>query len=186
VDPLAAYRRRLARDDGATEIIGYVFMFAIGAMALVFAMDVLTDAQERGNDVAAAKQAEQLGQVTGSLVEQAARVGSRAPNATYVTHYELPDTIGEANMTVEVTTSNVPGATGPCSREATLHVHSSDERVSTQFPLGNVSTVQILDQCLRFEGELDTSAQAASVRYDPPAERYVGPVIVLEPTSKVR
>jgi hypothetical protein len=186
VDPLQRLRQRLARDDGATEVIAYVFMYAIGSMVLVFSMDVLTDAQERGSEVAAAKQAEQLGQVTGSLVEQASRVGQEAPNASYVTHFQLPDPIGQHNMTVEVTRTSVAGATGPCPFQATVHVHSATQRVSTSFTLGNVSTVQISGECLEFAGEVDTSAQAASVRYAPPGNDHSAPTIVLEPTSKVR
>lgn len=181
---LEALRRRLARDDGTTEVIAYVFMFAIGSMALVFAMDVLTDAQQRGGEVASAKQAEQFGQLTGSLVEQAARVGQSAPNATYVTHFQPPDPVGDHNMTVTVTRSLMPGGDqADCDYTATVHVHSDDERVSTSFQLGNVSTVDIHGECLQFDGEVDTSAQAATVRYVPPTDN--DPTIVLEPTSKV-
>lgn len=186
MDPLDAWRRRLARDDATTEVIAYVFMFAVGSMALVFAMEVLTDAQTRGNDVAAAKQADQFGQLTASLVEQAARVAQNAPNASYETDFQPPSPVGNHNLTVEITRTQLPGGTGACPYEATVWVHSNDEQVATRFPLGNVSTVQIQDQCLRFEGELDTSAQAASVRYDPAGEDYAAPTIVLEPTSKVR
>lgn len=184
---LERWRRRLRRDDGTTEVIAYIFMFAVGSMALVFAMDVLTDAQRRGSDVAAAKQADQLGQLTGSLVEQAVRVAQAAPNATYETTYQLPTPVGNNNMTVEVQRSLRQGpeySADDCDFEATVHVHSSDEQVRTSFPLGNVSTVRIDGQCLRFDGEVDTSAQSATVRYDPPAETNAEPTIVLEPTTR--
>lgn len=189
MDLLEAWRRRLARDDATTEVIAYVFMFAVGSMALVFAMDVLTDAQTRGNDVAAAKQADQFGQLTASLVEQAARVAQNAPNASYETDFQPPSPVGNHNLTVEITRTGVDGVSDPsidCDYQATVWVHSTDQQVATRFPLGNVSTIEIQDQCLHFEGELDTSAQAASVRYDPAGEDYAAPTIVLEPTSKVR
>jgi hypothetical protein len=186
VDLLDRWQRRLRNDEGATEVIGYVFMFAVGSMALVFAMDVLVDAQQRGNEVAAAKQAEQFGQLTGSLAEQASRVAQTAPNATYNTTFDLPNPVG-ANMTVTINRELLPnGTAADCGFEATVHVRSGDQRVSTSFPLGNVSTVEIDGDCLEFKGELDTSAQAASVRYDPPGKTHAAPTIVLEPTSKVR
>jgi hypothetical protein len=184
---LERWRKRLRRDDGTTEVIAYIFMFAVGSTALVFAMDVLTDAQRRGNDVAAAQQADQLGQLTGSLVEQAARVAQTAPNATYESTYQLPTPVGNNNMTVQVQRTLREGAeysAADCDYAATVHVHSGDEQVSTSYKLGNVSTVRIDGECLRFEGELDTSAQAASVRYDPPTETDAEPTIVLEPTTR--
>lgn len=172
-------------DAGATELVGYVFMFAIGSAALVFAMSVLTDAQSRGNDLAAAKQADQFGQVTAGLVQQVARVGQQAPNTSYSTSFDLPDTPGHHNLTVEITRTPDPNSNIKCGYETTLHVFSTEASVETSFSLDNLATVRILGDCLEFRGELDTSAQAGTVRYDRSAETNGKPVIVLEPTTKV-
>lgn len=185
MDGLEALRRRLARDDAVTEVIAYVMMFAIGAMAMVFAMEVLTDAQRRGNDVAAARQADRLGQVTASLVEQAARVAETSPNATYNSTFALPNVIGNHNLTLELTKEPISGGTG-CQSRTTLHVFSRDEQIETSFQLGNVSSIEVQGACLEFSGSLDASAQAGQVRYERSAATGSTPTIFLEPASKVR
>lgn len=184
---LTRYRRRLARDDGVTEVIAYVFMFAIGSMTLIFAMEILTDAQSRGNDLAAAKQADQLAQVSASLIEQASLVASNSPNASYSTTYSLPDMVGDNQLSVDVTKSlRSGGSSGDCDYAALLHVRSTDEQISTEIPLGNVATVKIEGECLAFSGEVDTSAEAARVRYERSAATGGTPTIFLEPASEVR
>lgn len=191
---LELYRDRLRRDDAVTEVIGYVFMFAIGAMALIFSMEILTDAQERGNDLATAQQADRIGQVAGSLVEQAARVAQESPNSSYETKFKMPDAVGQ-QFSVEVTrtlredpASSPPTYYNPrdCDYRATLHVRSTNEQVATSFPLGNISTIQIDGDCLEFRGEVDTSAEAAMVRYERSADTNARPVIFLEPTTPER
>lgn len=181
------FRRRLARDDAVTEVIAYVFMFAIGSMTLIFAMEILTDAQTRGNDLAAAKQADQLGQVSASLIEQASLVARNSPNATYSTTYSLPDMVGPHPLSVDVTKSlRSGGSASQCDYAATLHVRSTDDQVATNISLGNVATVRIDGACLAFSGEVDTSAEAARVRYERSAATGGTPTIFLEPASEVR
>lgn len=185
MDPLEALRCRLARDDAVTEVVAYVMMFAIGAMAMVFAMEVLTDAQRRGNDVAAARQADRFGQVTASLVEQAARVAETSPNATYNSTYALPDVIGDHNLTVQVSRDQISGGSG-CQFRTTLHVFSSEQQIETSFQLGNVSSIEIQGDCLEFSGSIDSSAEAGQVRYERSQATGSTPTIFLEPASQVR
>lgn len=181
------YRARLRRDDATAEVIAYVFMFAIGSMALIFSMEILTDAQERGSDLAAAQQADQVGQLTASLVEQAARVGQSAPNATYATAFQLPDVVGPHNMTIRLDrTLRTGGSAGDCDFKATVHVHSGDEQIATSVTLGNVSTIEINGQCLRLQGSVDSSAQSATVRYMDSASSGSGPTIAILPGEDVR
>lgn len=185
MDPFERLRRRLARDDAVSEVVSYTLMFAMGATALTFSMEMLVDAQERGADIATAKQVNQLGQATATLVQDAARAAHNAPNATFSTKITLPDTMAGRNYTIRL---HVPGGSSPtpsptCPTNAEVHVASGTEDIDKTVRLGNLTTGEVLPgTCL----VLDTSETVSSsdgalrVRY----ERAPTPTITLDSANR--
>jgi len=168
------------RDDrGVTEVIAYVLMFGIGALVLTFSMNLLVDAQSRGNDLAEAKQNAQVAQVTASLTEQAANVAQRAANATFATSFDMPKSIRSQGFTVSYEVSN-----SGCPYEANVTVDSPRDHLGTNVSLGDVSNVTVRDTCLRLSGDVHSSARQAQIRFDPHHGSSQLPTIVLEPKTQ--
>lgn len=162
VDPFERLRLRLARDDAVSEVVAYVMMFGMGAVALTFSMEIMTDAQQRGTEVATGRQMKQVAQVSSTLIEEAARAAHTAPNATFETTFELPSTIGGQNYTIQLFVPNKPGTVSwspPCPTNPKLRVVTADEQLNTEVLLSNRTTGELTEgQCL----QLDTDSTVHS------------------------
>ncbi len=182
--------RSLARDDAVSEVISYTLMFAMGAAALTFSMQMLVDAQEHGADIATAKQVNQLGQATTTVVEDAARAAHNAPNATFTTKITLPDAMEGRNYTIWF---HVPGEPDPvgspsswssfwqpsCPTNAQVRISTGDDQIEETVRLGNLTTGEVLPgTCLVLDTTetVSSSSGALGVRY----ERGSNPTITLD------
>lgn len=177
----------LARDDGVSEVVAYIFMFALGAVALTFSLDVLVDTQETGSEVAAGIEVKEVAQVTASLIERAARVGQTAPNASYNLTYELPANqhVRSYNVSIRMTPAQAPD----CLTQPEIFVITDDAALNTTVPLANLTTHEpdgsggctLAEGSFHLEGSFHSSAAAVRVKY----ERTTEPRLVLEPANQV-
>lgn len=199
-------RRSLARDDAVSEVISYTLMFAMGAAALTFSMQMLVDAQEHGADIATAKQVNQLGQASTTVVEDAARAAHSAPNATFTTTVTLPDAMEGRNYTIWF---YVPGEPHPrsdsndcwvdfwsstdlspcgdthtgCPTNAEVRISTGDDQIEETVRLGNLTTGEVLPgTCLVLDTTetVSSSSGAVAVRY----ERGSNPTITLDAANR--
>ncbi len=185
----------LARDDGVSEVVAYIFMFALGAVALTFSLDVLVDTQETGSEIAASIEVKEVAQVTASLIERAARVGQTAPNASYNLTYELPANqhVRSYNVSIRMTTPQAPD----CETQPEVFVITDDAALNTTVPLSNLTThepvvdgsgdvvCELVEGSFDLEGSFHSSAAAVRVKYERTAEPTAEPRIVLEPANQV-
>lgn len=183
---LERYRRRLARDDGASEVVAYTLMFAMGATALAFSMEVLVDTQEAGAEIATARQVNQIGQMTSTLVHDAARAAQSAPNATFTTSVNLPGTLQGQNYTIRLFVRNQTAdpSSPPCPTNPEVHVASGVEDVGATVRLANLTTSEVLPgTCLALDTDrtVASSADALRVKYERTAD---GPLIRLESANR--
>lgn len=184
---LEQLRHRWARDEAVSEVVAYTFMFALGAIALTFAMQVMVDTQEAGAEVAAAQQVNQVGQVTATLVEQAGSLGQTAPNASFVRDFQLPRTIGGNDYTVSFSSTS----TSTCPKEPRVHVQTLDEDLSESFPLANLTSLDFdknpnAEECLELAGEFHSSSGVARIKYNWSADpKQPGPTVWLQSANQV-
>ena len=164
------------RDDAVGELISYIFMFALGAIALSFAINVLVDARETSDEIAAATQLKQAGQIVAGNLQEAVRVANAAPAATYNATYELPTAIQGRAYAIDI----VPSGTN-CQRQDVV-VTADDHLASAVIPLGNASLTEVSPGvCLTLRGSFHSSAGVVTVLY----RAKPSPNIDLRPTTRV-
>lgn len=94
-------------DAAVSEVIGFILMFALSAMILVFtleAFDVTRTQTERANT---GVQLEALADRISSRVVQAGLVSERHPNVTFQVEAKLPDTVEGLGYRVQGTNSTI-------------------------------------------------------------------------------
>lgn len=194
-DPFHRLQRRLARDEAVSQVVSYTLMFGLGAVAMTFAMEVLTDAQEAGQDLAAAKQINQIAQMSGTLVQEASRAGHAAPNATWATEVALPPHVQGHNYTIWLHVPNEPDpsdaswddfwdASTGCPTNPELRVSGTDTQLSATVRLSNLTTAEVVEgKCLVLDTQETVSSSAAALRveYSDAPNR---PTIRLEPANR--
>lgn len=188
-DPFQRLGKRLARDDAVSEVVAYTMMFGMGAVALTFALEVMTTTQEQGGEIAAARQMNQVAQVTGTLVEQAATSAHQAPNATFQSSVALPEQFAGLNYTIQLVVPNEQNWDPPpwrpsCPKNPKVRVVTSDEQFNADVRLSNQTVSSVADdQCI----VLDTSSTVHSsdrnirVTYEWTANY---PTIRIEPSNR--
>lgn len=192
---LARVGQRLAsNDEGVSEVVSYSLMFALGAIALVFSMDVLVDAQEQGSRIAAAQQLNAVGQATATGITDATRAAETSPNASFESTINFPERIQAQNFTIRLTVPDEPAYgsaacdTGSewrcfwhpgqahdnqdeagCPSRPTLHVSTGDNRLDAEIPLDNRTVSQATsDACLILDTQnvISSSAGGITIEYD--------------------
>ncbi len=182
---LAGLGRRLARDDeGVSEVVSYALMFALGAIALVFSMDVLVDAQDQGSEIAAAQQVNAIGQATATSITDAARAAESSPNATFETTLEFPEPVQSHNFTIHLDVPDEPDPDaepqgwedfwhpekdGGCPVNPSVRVATGDERITSTVPLDNRTTAQATSNwCLVLDTQetIDASDGGLTIRFE--------------------
>lgn len=153
-----------ARDDrGVSEVVSYTLMFALGATALGFSMQMFVDAQEHGARISTAQQANALGQATASSIQDAAQIAHQAPNATFNTTITLPESVASHNLSIRLSVPNEPdrgsGNWGTfwepdCPTSARIVVSTHDTELDAEVRLGNQTTAQATSSsCLILDTE---------------------------------
>jgi FlaG/FlaF family flagellin (archaellin) len=113
------HRTASASDDRAvSEVIGFIMMFALSAMILVFTMRAFDTTHARTREASAGVQLQSVADRVSSRVVQAGLVAERFPNATFVVDVDLPAAIEGFGYTVTGTNQ-------------TVFVNSTDGQVET-------------------------------------------------------
>lgn len=125
---------RLRRsDDAVAEVVGFIMMFAISAMILVFTMQAFDTTRKRTRRASAEVQLQAIADQVATRVVQAGMVGAQYPNATFNVTTRLPDHI--EGFRYKVTGTN-----------NTVYVNSTNEMVtrnSTTFETGAISGIWV-------------------------------------------
>ncbi len=198
--------QRIKNDEGVSEIVSYTMMFALGAIALVFSLDVLVDAQHQGNDIAVAQQMNDISQATAASLLDAARAAETSPNATFDTTVTFPATIQANNFTLRLSVSGEPTPTDDdcdtgqewrcfwhpdpahdgCPKDPVLHVSTGDQDLDAHVPLSNRTTAQATaNACLVLDTSrtVTSSAGAMTISYERKTlHGHELPVITMKPT----
>lgn len=161
--------RRRHRDQGVSEIISYIFMFGLGAIALTLALNVLSDTTTQSNDIASGSELRQVGELAAGHVQGAVSVVTAAPKSNYVLDFDLPASIGPRSYKLTVVPDTVNPV--PCPEEARLIVTTDDGDLTAEVSLGNVRAMVLgTNDCLDVTGTVHSSAGSVRVIYDPTAE----------------
>lgn len=197
---LPALGRRVANDEGVSEVVSYTLMFALGAIALVFSLDVLVDAQDQGTEIATAQQINDVSHATTASLLDAVRAAETSPNATFETTLTFPATIQANNFTLRITVPDEPdydddpawrdfwGPSNECPQDPVLHISTGDEDLNTHVPLSNRTTAQATtDACLVLDTNRTVTSSAGGMTVTYERQTLHGhklPVITMKPTTR--
>lgn len=105
-------------DAAVTEVIGFIMMFALSAIILVFSLRAFDVTQTETDREVAEVQLEALADEVASRVVQAGLASEKFPNATFKVDVRLPDAIKGYGYTVTGT-------------NATVYANTTDGQVTT-------------------------------------------------------
>lgn len=172
-------RARARGDRGVSEVVSYTLMFALGATALGFSMQMFVDTQQHGARISTAQQANGLGQATAAAVQDAALVAHQAPNATFNTTIELPEVFTSHNLTVHLSVPGEPDRSQTaswtdfwdptvspgCPTDPKVLVSTQDSELDATVRLGNQTTAHATDSsCLILDTEEKVTSALDSFR----------------------
>ena len=121
--------RRLSRDDGVSEVIGFVLSFAISAMFLMIAMNTFFLARANSDDVVTAAQLKTIADRVAARIVEAGFVGQEFPNATLNVTINLPQDLNGHPFYVE-------------ARSHAVYANASDLPLSAMATTFNLDAVQ--------------------------------------------
>ncbi len=174
----SARSRRLPRagpDTAAQEVVAYIFMLGMGAIALIVTMNVMTQAQSESQNIATGIQLKQAGEIAAAHVQEGSRVVSVAPGATFHLLFGIPEAIGQQSYTATLTTQ--PAPVGTCD-DWVLELRADDNTTRANLTLGKAGRVTVDGNCLNFETDRDTfhsSFGTVQLRYDPDPDPQTAP-----------
>lgn len=165
-------------DVAVSEVISYVFMLALGAIALTISMSVLTETQEDGRDIALSIQMKQAGQIVVAHLQETARVATLSPNASYNMILEIPDPVAGRSYNATVTPVETDPKP-PCeARNLTITSITDLGKVAVNVSLGNAGQTEVGNRCLFAAGlAFDGSSPRWRVQY----ENRTAPQITIHP-----
>lgn len=199
---LSMIGRRVMNDEGVSEVVSYTLMFGLGAIALVFSLDVLVDAQDQGTEIAAAQQMNDVSQATAASLFDAARAAEASPNATFETKLTFPANIQANNFTLRITVPGEPAydddpawrnfwdPQNDCPKNPTLHVSTGNQDLDAAVPLSNRTTAEATsDACLVLDTDRTVASSAGGMTISYERKTLHGgseklPVITMEPTTR--
>lgn len=102
-----APRERTDDDEAVSEVIGFIMMFALSAIILIFTLRAFDITHTRTREASAEVQLQGLADRVSSRVVQAGLVAERYPNATLEVRVDLPESVEGFGYTVAGTNSTV-------------------------------------------------------------------------------
>lgn len=110
-------RDRREPDTAVSEVLGFIMMFALSAIILIFTMRAFDITHTRTREASAEVQLQGLADRVSSRVVQAGLVSERFPNSTFDVEVDLPERVEGFDYRVTGTNS-------------TIHVNSTDGQIT--------------------------------------------------------
>lgn len=99
------------RDDAASEIMGYIMMFALSAGVLVISLQSFSVAKESSEELVASSEMQAIANRVAARLVEVSKVAEEFPNATYNVTLRVPEQIQGRNYRVHVNETDVRVAT---------------------------------------------------------------------------
>jgi hypothetical protein len=142
-------RRVFVRDDGVTEVIGYVLSFALSAIFLLLALNVFWAARENTEEVTTGVELKTLSDRIAARVTEMGSLSQEFPNATLNITIRIPQSLNGRLYTLTATKTNVTAATDDGALSAT----------STTFKIDVLEDIAVL-------GSVGSSNEQVRIQYD--------------------
>lgn len=142
-------RRSLPRDDGVTEVIGYVLSFALSAVFLLLALNVFWAARANTEEVTTGVELKSLADRVATRVVEMGGVSQEFPAATFNMSIRIPQSLNGRLYTLTATETSVTAATNDGALSAG----------STTFKIDVLQDIWVL-------GSVDSSNELVLVKYD--------------------
>lgn len=144
-----ATRRYFVRDDGVTEVIGYVLSFALSAVFLLIALNVFWAARANTDEVTTGVELKTLADKLAAHVVQMGAVSQEFPNATVNVTLHVPQSLNGRLYTLTATKTAITAATDDGALSAS----------STTFKVDVLQNIDVT-------GSVGSSNQLVIVQYD--------------------
>jgi len=166
----------LLRDEAAVnEVLGFILMFALSSIILIFSLRAFTTAQDSSNDLVAAVELKNIANRISARLVQAGNVGQEFPQAEFKVVIRLPDEIAGYRYTIQFRDrDDVLGINDPAA-DPIVYTATDGSPVGTatqgtlltgEASIFNVDEVKVNDERIFLEsGTVRSSAGAVTIHY---------------------